>query len=92
MKKIVLLAAVMPVIAVATTEPLSMASDHRIVVVPYSENNVVPVREIPLTTTQIIFSKNQAILDVQGGDAGGWSPYWDKNVPYVMNLKLTGFN
>ena len=73
----------------AATEPIKLASDSRIRIVSYSENAVVPIHEMPLTTTQIIFADNQHLVDTQGGDAGGWSPYWDKQVPNVLNIKLT---
>ena len=74
--------------ALAVQKPLKLASDGRIEVVPYEQNNVVPVYGTPFTSTQIIFGQSQVIASVQGGDAGGWTPNVDKNIPNVLNLKL----
>jgi type IV secretion system protein VirB9 len=77
--------------AFAVDTPLKLSTDQRIEVVDYSPYNVVPVHGSTFTTTQIIFSKNEYIENVQNGDLGAWSASISKTIPNMMFVKPTVF-
>lgn len=54
----------------ATVSPISLATDPRIKVVPYEENNVVPVQVQTRNNTQIVFAQGESIVEVEGSDNG----------------------
>lgn len=75
----------------AVDSPRAMALDSRIRTIPYEENNVTNLTCSTFVTTQIIFSKDQRIADIQGGDADAWSIYVPKlsQLQYMLNIKPT---
>lgn len=56
----------------ANQHPVASLSDPRIKLVTYRNNDVIPIRGTTFTATQIIFSKNEYVLDIEGGDTQGW--------------------
>lgn len=79
-------------VSYATQVPIKLSVDQRISVVPYDENNVVPIDGSTFTATQIIFSKKDVIQNIQTGDLGAWTASVDKNLPYMIFLKPTAYD
>ena len=75
--------------ALAVEKPRSLATDHRIKVVSYVPNQVVPVRATTFTTTQIVFGKAEVIEDIQNGDLDAWTVSVQKQLPNMMFIKPT---
>jgi len=75
--------------AFAKQRPVPFPSDGRIKMVAYQENNVVPVNGITFTSTQIIFAKDEYVIDVEGGDTAGWMVTNPKNLPNMIFIKPT---
>ena len=71
------------------TNPRSLIIDRCIKTVPYIKNNIIPIYGTTFITTQIIFSKQEKILDIQNGDADAWTINISKNIPNVLNIKPT---
>lgn len=76
----------------AQQQPLAYPSDSRIKMVAYQENNVVPVNGVTFTTTQIIFSQDEYVIDVEGGDTSGWMVTTPDNLPNMVFVKPTLLN
>jgi type IV secretion system protein VirB9 len=76
----------------AAQSPIKLSSDSRLEVVTYSESNVVPIHGTTLTSTQIAFSPEEYIKNVQNGDLGAWTASIDKNLPYMMFVKPTAYH
>lgn len=70
----------------AQNNPAPMASDVRIKQVAYRENDVVPIRGMPFTTTQIQFAEKEAVLDIEGGDTAAWMVTYHKEIPALANI------
>lgn len=73
----------------AKQSPVPYPSDGRIKMVAYQENNVIPVEGMTFTSTQIIFAKNEYVIDVEGGDTAGWMVTNPKNLPNMIFVKPT---
>lgn len=73
----------------ATQTPIAYPQDSRIKRVAYSDNNVVPIQGEVFTTTQLVFGKNEHVLDVEGGDREGWVVTYHKVLPNMLFLKPT---
>ncbi|HHX8430830.1 TPA: P-type conjugative transfer protein VirB9 [Legionella pneumophila] len=58
--------------ASAQTNPQAYPQDKRILKVNYQDNNVTPLRGKTFTATQVMFSDDEVVLDVEGGDSTGW--------------------
>lgn len=58
--------------ASAQTNPKAYPQDRRILKVNYQDNNVTPLRGKTFTATQVMFSEDEVVLDVEGGDSTGW--------------------
>lgn len=71
----------------AKQTPISYPSDKRIKRVAYSDNNVVPIDGTVFTTTQIEFSAEEYVLDVEGGDKEGWVVTYQNNLPNMLFIK-----
>lgn len=76
----------------ATITPQRLSTDSRIEVVPYSPYNVVNVFGSTFTNTQIIFSKNEFIENVQSGDLAAWTISISKQLPYTLFIKPTTYH
>jgi len=57
-------------IAHASIVPIPLSTDPRIEVVPFEENNVIPVRVQTRNSTQIVFDQGEHIQEVEGSDNG----------------------
>ena len=73
----------------AVEKPRSLASDQRIKVVAFDPNNVVPVHANTFTSTQLIFSKNEYIKDIQNGDLDAWTASVQKGLGNMVFIKPT---
>ncbi len=78
--------------AMATQQPVKLASDSRIEVASYSPTNVVPINGTTFTTTQVTFGKDEFIEDVQNGDSAAWMVSINKGLPNMLFLKPTAYN
>jgi type IV secretion system protein VirB9 len=77
------------VFSYAEQTPLPLSTDHRIQVVSYSPDNVVPIYATPLTTTQIIFAQEEIVKEVQNGDSAAWASSINPAEPNMIFLKPT---
>jgi type IV secretion system protein VirB9 len=75
--------------SLAVEQPRALATDGRIKVVAYQENNVVPVKASTFTTTQIVFGHNEVIENIQNGDLDAWTVSVQKGLPNMLFLKPT---
>lgn len=57
-------------ISYASVSPIPLSTDPRIEVVPFEDNNVVPVRVQTRNSTQIVFDQGEHIIEVEGSDNG----------------------
>ncbi len=73
----------------AKQTPLSFATDSRIKQVAYQNNNVVAIKGSPFTTTQIIFSQDEVIQDIEGGDSSSWMISHQDNLANMLFIKPT---
>lgn len=78
--------------AYAERQPLKLSTDQRIEVVAYSEYDVVPIHGTTFTTTQITFSEDETIENVQNGDLGAWTASISKTSPNMMFVKPTTYD
>ena len=56
----------------AQNTPKAYPQDGRIFRVNYQDNNVVPLRGKAFTATQVVFGKEEHVIDIQGGDSAAW--------------------
>jgi type IV secretion system protein VirB9 len=91
MKKITIILSVFVLnqlsLAKAEVVPQSLLSDQRIMVVPYHDNQVVPIRASAFINTQVSFGQTENIIDVQSGDDGAWTYHVYDYVPNIINIK-----
>lgn len=73
----------------AKINPLRLNTDQRIAVVAFNPNQVVPIYGSAFVTTQIVFSVDEVIKNIQNGDLGAWSVSVAKSLPYMLFLKPT---
>ena len=73
----------------AQNTPVAFASDARIRHVSYQDNNVVPIAGRTLTTTQIVFSSTEKVLDIEGGDSAAWMVTYHPELSNVVFVKPT---
>ncbi|HHS8321914.1 TPA: P-type conjugative transfer protein VirB9 [Legionella anisa] len=69
--------------------PKSYAQDMRVNYVVFEDNNVVRVNASTFTSTQIVFGRQETILDVEGGDTSSWMVTHHNNLPNMMFIKPT---
>ena len=75
--------------AVAHTKTHPPARDARIHIIPYREDVVIPIYGTVFIVTQILFSPQESIVDIQSGDADAWTVNVNKTLPYILNIKPT---
>jgi type IV secretion system protein VirB9 len=78
-----------PLAAHALQNPQAYKDDLRVKHVPFQENNVVKLAATTFTATQILFSKNETVLAVEGGDNAGWMVTFHENLPNMIFVKPT---
>jgi type IV secretion system protein VirB9 len=71
----------------ASQIPVPYPSDERIKMVAYQENNVIPVYGKTFTSTQLIFGKDEKVLDVEGGDTDGWLVTHHQHLANMLFIK-----
>lgn len=67
--------------------PQKLLSDTRIMVVPYQDDQVVPINASAFINTQVSFGDTEKIIDVQSGDDGAWLYHVYDYVPNIINIK-----
>jgi type IV secretion system protein VirB9 len=75
--------------ATARNNPTAHPNDARIKRVVYQENNVIPLHGMAFTTTQVLFGKNEVVLDVEGGDTAAWMVTQHAHLPNMVFIKPT---
>jgi type IV secretion system protein VirB9 len=73
----------------AKVNPLRLNTDNRIAIVAFNKNQVVPVYGSAFITTQIVFSDDEIIQNIQNGDLGAWSVSLSKSLSNMLFLKPT---
>jgi len=73
----------------AQNTPNADPHDARIRHVAYQDNNVVPIAGRTLTTTQIVFDKQERVLDIEGGDFAAWMVTYHPELPNMVFVKPT---
>ena len=53
----------------AAQKPIELATDSRVSVVAFAENNVVSIQGATFVATQIKFGDEESIINIQSGDA-----------------------
>ncbi|MBA2649669.1 MAG: P-type conjugative transfer protein VirB9 [Legionella sp.] len=76
----------------AQNNPAAFSTDARIKQVQYQDNNVVPIKGVAFVTTQIQFSDNEAVLDIEGGDTAAWMVTYHPEVSNIVFVKPTLFD
>ncbi|HHU0036400.1 TPA: P-type conjugative transfer protein VirB9 [Legionella pneumophila] len=90
MKSIITICSLMLAInSYAQQTPISYPTDKRIKMVAFSDNNVVPIKGAFFNSTQIQFSGDEMILNVDGGDTKGWEATYHDNLPNMLFIKPT---
>lgn len=82
----------LPLMVLAENRPTPTLKDERVKIVPYQEDNVVPVYGRTFTTTQIIFSSDEYVKGVEGGDSAGWIVDYKDKMPNMIFIKPTVFD
>lgn len=73
----------------AQNKPIAFSSDSRIKHVTYQDNNVIPIKAMALTTTEVLFNEQEQILDIEGGDTATWMVTFHPNLPNMFFVKPT---
>lgn len=68
----------------ANQDPRGLATDTRIKIVAYDQNNVVTIHGSHFISTAIYFSKGETILHVDIGDLLAWKASPAKDIPYAL--------
>lgn len=77
---------------VAQNNPTAYPTDIRIKKVRYEENNVVPIKGMTFTTTQIQFGERERIVDIEGGDSTAWMVTYHPELSNMLFIKPTTLN
>lgn len=80
---------IVPTMSLANQNPRGLASDNRIKVISYNQDDVVTIRGNHLINTTIQFGKNEMINGITVGDPLAWSTSFNKAVPNLLNVKPT---
>lgn len=73
----------------AQSNPISYATDVRIKHVSYQDNNVIPIHGVPFTATQVVFGKEEVVIDKMGGDSAVWMVRQVEGIPNMVFIKPT---
>lgn len=69
--------------------PRSYSEDKRIFRVNYQDHNVTPLHGTTFTVTQVLFGKDETVIDVEGGDTAGWMVKHNAQLPNMVFIKPT---
>ena len=75
--------------ALAEQAPVGFPNDSRIKRVAFQENQVVPLSGVTFTSTQIMFSPGEQVMDVEGGDSAGWMVTLHPHLKNMLFVKPT---
>lgn len=75
--------------AFAQLNPVAFTTDARIKHVTYQDNNVVPIHGMPFTATQVVFGKDEVVIDKMGGDSAVWMVRQIEGVNNMVFVKPT---
>ena len=77
--------------AYSADTPRSLALDARVKTIPYEQNNVTNLLCSTFVTTQVLFAKDQQIVDIEGSDAAALSIIVPKarQLHYLFYVKPT---
>ena len=73
----------------AQAVPKAYPEDKRVYRVTYQDHNVTPLRGKTFTVTQVLFGKDETVIDVQGGDTAGWMVTRNSQLPNMVFIKPT---
>ncbi len=76
----------------AQEAPMSLSTDSRLSVIAYSPNNITSIKGNTFVATQIVFSNDEAILNIQSGDSAAWTVKVDENLPYTLFIKPEAYD
>lgn len=79
----------MSVNVLAESHPKAYPLDPRILRVVYQDNNVTPLHGKTFTATQVVFSEEEEVIDVEGGDTTGWMVTKSAARPNMVFIKPT---
>jgi type IV secretion system protein VirB9 len=90
-KRLLILAALasLGTVTYAQSNPIPNPKDARIKMVSFQEDNVVPIKGMTFTTTQIVFGKNEYVKGIEGGDTTGWIVDYKPLLPNMIFIKPT---
>lgn len=71
------------------SNPIAYVTDARIKHVTYQENNVIPIHGTPFTATQVVFGKEEVVIDKMGGDSAVWMVREVEGIPNMVFIKPT---
>jgi type IV secretion system protein VirB9 len=73
----------------AQNTPKAYPQDGRILRVNYQDNNVVPLRGKTFTATQVVFGKDEGVIDIEGGDTDAWMVTRHAELRNIVFIKPT---
>ncbi len=73
----------------ASQLPRPLLSDARIKVITFKKNDIIPLYATTFTATEIQFSQDERIENIQNGDVAAWSIDIEKNLPNILFIKPT---
>lgn len=77
----------------AQNNPIAYATDARIKHVTYHDNDVIPIQATGLINTQIIFDRDEKIINIEGGDTASWMVTFHPGVlPNLFFIKPAALN
>lgn len=74
---------------IAAEKPRALATDQRIKVVSYEDNQVYPIHANTFVETQIQFNQGEFIEDIQNGDLAAWQAKVPNGLPNMLFIKPT---
>lgn len=69
--------------------PKALATDHRMRIVPFNQNDVVTLIGSQLVVTSLEFGDDEVVTGVEGGDAAAWEVAINKSRPNIVFIKPT---
>lgn len=69
--------------------PKSYPEDKRVLKVIYQDHNVTPLHGKTFTVTQVLFGKDETVIDVESGDNAAWMVTRHSQLPNMVFIKPT---
>lgn len=67
--------------------PISVAQDHRVKIVPYDENNIVQLKCHYDLQTMIEYASHERILSMNSGQSTSWDITFSQSRPYLLKIR-----